>query len=212
MDISYHGNACVSIVAKPLSGDVRIVLDPYDSSTGLRFPRTMTADIVFASQSGTVHGNVEGVGGEPFAITMPGEYEIKGVMMDARPLEGTDEKVMMLRLNAEGITVGFLGGLSRELIDAELELMEGVDILIVPAGGGAGLSPRMAAETMQTVEPRVVIPVYVAEAGLKVELEPVSAFKRQVGAMRTEEGNKYKVTASKLPQDDMLLVLLSRGT
>lgn len=212
MDISYHGNACVSIVAKPLSGDVRVVLDPYDSSTGLRFPRTMTADVVFASQAGEVHGATEGVGGDPFTIAMPGEYEVKGVMFDARPLEDTNERAMLLRLSAEGVTVGFLGGLSRALKDTELELLEGVDVLILPAGGGAGLSPKMAAETMQAVEPRVVIPVYVAEAGLKADLEPVTAFKRQVGAMRTEEGNKFKVTAAKLPQDDVLLVLLARTT
>ena len=89
--------------------------------------------------------------------------------------------------------------------------MEGVDILILPVGGGDVMDPKLAAETMRTVEPRVVIPVHFEESGLKAKLAPVKAFVKEVGSMRTEEGSKFKIQDSKLPQDDILLVLLSRG-
>ncbi len=210
MDITYHGNACVSITTKPLSGDVNIVLDPYDNSTGLRMTKTLNADVVFSSEEGDVHGNLSVIQGTPFRIETPGEYEIKGVIFDSRRSSKKGKRQMILRVYAEGMTIGFLGGLSRALTDEELELLEGVNILILPAGGGEVMTPKIAAEVLRAVEPRVVIPVMVAEKGLKAKLESVSAFKKELGSIRTEEANKFKITKSKLPQDDVLLVQLSR--
>ncbi len=211
MTITYHGNSCVSLSAKPTTGEVTVVLDPYENSTGLRM-RALTADVVFLSQPGPVHGNVATIQGTPFVVERPGEYEVKGVTLDARAAseDGTGNK-KVARIFAEGMTVGFLGGLNRALNAKELELLEGVDILILPVGGGDVMDPKLAAETMRTVEPRVVIPVHFEENGLKAKLAPVKAFVKEVGSMRTEEGSKFKIQESKLPQDDILLVLLSRG-
>ena len=212
MIINYHGNSCVSITSKPGVGDVTVVLDPFDNATGLRMPRSLNADVIFSSQEGKVHGNKAGVQGSPFDIDMPGEFEVKGVMMDSRVASTKENKQhMILRLNTEGITVGFLGGLDRAPNDKELEVLEGVDILIMPVGGGSVMTPKVAAETMRAVEPRVVIPVHANEKGVKAKLQPVSAFKKEVGSMRTEEASKYKITKAKLPQDDMLLALLSKA-
>lgn len=211
MDIVYHGNACVSIVTKPLVGDVHVVLDPYDNATGLRMPRTLAADVVFMSAPNETHGNREAIPGEPFVIDMPGEYEVKGVMFDARPTTDHNERQMILRVHSEGMTVGFLGGLARVLTDEELELLEGVDILILPTGGNGVLSPEDAAKVLREVEPRVVIPVMVEEEGLKRKLASVAAFKKAIGGIRTEQSNKFKMTQVKLPQDDMLLVELARA-
>ncbi len=212
MTINYYGNSCVAITAKPGIGDVTTVLDPFDNATGLKLPRTLSGDVVFSSSEGAVHGNKAAVAGSPFDVSMPGEFEVKGVMMDARiaPTK-TSSKNMILRVNVEGVTVGFLGGLDRVPTDKELEVLEGVDILILPIGGGPVMTPKIAAETMRAVEPRVVIPVHGDEKGLKEKLQPVSAFVKEVGSIRTEEGSKFKITKAKLPQDDMLLVLLSRS-
>lgn len=211
MIIQSHGLSCVSIIAKPVLGDVSIVLDPFDNSTGLRFPRTLSADVVFASQKGPEHGNLAGVQGAPFAIDMPGEYEVKGVMMDARlsPLKD-GEPHMVLRLSVEGMTIGFLGGLDRQPDDTELELLEGVDVLILPVGGGSVLSPKDAVNTIQSIEPRIVIPVYTADDGLKESVGTMSAFLKELGPVATEETTKFKLARTALPQDDMLLVVLKR--
>lgn len=211
MQINFHGLSCLSITAKPLAGDVTIALDPYDNSTGLRFPRTLSADVVFSSQDTPAHNNIAGVGGTPFVLDFPGEYEVKGLMMDARVAKTKVEpKHRVLRFAAEGITVGFLGALDRALETAELALMEGVDILLIPVGGGAVMTPKLAAEVVRQIEPRVVIPMHYSEKGLKEKLQPLSAFQKEMGSIRTEEVTKFKVTKGKLPQDDMLLVVLSR--
>lgn len=210
MEISSHGLSCLTITAKPISGDVTLITDPFANAVGIKLPK-LTGDIVFSSQEGIEHGNVAEVGGSPFFIDMPGEYEVKGMMLDAR-IAATKEnpKNMMLRVAAEGITIGFLAGLNRAPKDKELELIEGVDILVLPVGGNTVMNAKTAAETVRTVDPRIVIPVHVAEKGLKVKLDPIAAFTKELGPVPTEETSKYKITKRKLPQDDMQLVLLKR--
>ena len=211
MIIQSHGLSCVSISAKPVAGDVSVVLDPYDNSTGLRFPRTLSADVVFSSRKGPEHGNLAGVQGSPFAIEVPGEYEVKGIMLDARVAKLKDNSEhMILRVSAEGMTIGFMGGLDRAPSEKELELLEGVDILVLPVGGGSVMTPKIAVETIQKVEPRVVVPVYYKEENVKEKLEALSAFKKELGPVDEEETVKYKITKSNLPQDKMLLVVLKR--
>lgn len=211
MIISYHGLACVSVAAKPISGEVTLVTDPFDASTGLRLPK-LTADIVFASQPGPAQGMVSEIAGSPVFVDIPGEYEVKGMMLDARIAPTKEQpRNMILRVAAESVTIGFLGGLDRTLKDEELELLEGVDVLIVPVGGQGVMTAKMAAETIRTIDPRVVIPVYFAEDGLEMSLDPVSAFVKELGPVSTEETSKYKVTKSGLPQEDMQLVLLKRS-
>ncbi|MBT6254026.1 hypothetical protein HOI83_02235 [Candidatus Uhrbacteria bacterium] len=211
MVIQSHGLSCVSISAKPVSGDVSVVLDPFDNSTGIRIPRTLAADVVFSSQKGPVHGNLAGVQGSPFAIDKPGEYEVKGMMFDTRltSLKNGGEH-MDLRLAAEGITVGFIGGLDRAPTNGELELLEGVDILILPVGGEAVMTPKEAVSAIQTIEPRIVIPVYTAEKGLKEKVGTMAAFQKELGPVTSEETSKFKIVKKNLPADDMLLVLLKR--
>jgi len=209
--ISYHGLSCLSITAKPISGEVTLVTDPFDASVGIKPPK-LSGDIVFSSQEGAEHGNTAEVAGSPFSIAMPGEYEVKGMMLDARvaPTK-TNPKNMILRVAAGAMTLGFLGGLDRPLKDEEIELLEGVDMLVLPVGGNNVMTAKIAAETVRTIEPRIVIPVYMAEPGLKEALDPLSVFMTEMGPVPTEETTKYKMTKRQLPQEDMQLVLIKRS-
>ncbi len=211
MIIQSHGFSCVSLVAKPLGGEVTVVLDPFDKRTGVR-PTSLTADLVFASGNNEAHGAVESIGGEPFVVSMPGEYEVKGITIDARvaPTKA-DPKHMIARVAVEGMMVGFLGALDRELTDTELELLEGADILILPVGGVDVLTPKQAVEVIQQIEPRMVVPVHTSVEGSEKKYGTVGAFLKELGAKATEETAKLKVAASGLPQDDMSVVVLTRS-
>lgn len=212
MTIQTHGLSCIVLTAKPLVGEVSVVLDPFQAGVGLRLPTTLSGDVVVCSRLDDQHGAFDRVGGSPFVVTIPGEYEVKGVTVDARvaPL-ADDAKHIVVRVVAEGIAVGFLGSMNRALTTAELEILEGVDVLIVPVGGGDVLSPKDAAEVVLQVEPRVVIPVHAAMEGLKVEAAPVEQFLKQMGVKAAQTTNKYKVLAAQLPQDDMEVVVLTKG-
>lgn len=214
MNISWHGLSCFEINTKTADGEATLVVDPYQNETGLRFPRTLTADIVAVSHDEADANNVLGVQGKPFVITIPGEYEVRGVFVYATDTRRkADEKAphLIFRIEHEGIVIAHLGSIDRPLTDTELQTLNNVDILMIPVGGGRVLSPKDAAEVIGQIEPRVVIPMTHMIDGVKEKLGTVDAFCKELGVCRREEGTKYKVARRDLPEDDMLIMTLQRA-
>jgi hypothetical protein len=142
------------------------------------------------------------VGGEPFVIAMPGEYEVKGVMVDMHTVVGKDgKKRAIARLVVEEMIVGWLGSLDRALEEAEADLFTGIDMLWLSLGEG-GVPVPIAVEVAQELEPRVIVAMGDAAS--------MAAFRKGYGATRVEEAEgKWKLLKKQLPQEDTLLVLLS---
>ncbi len=206
MQFTWHGLSCFEIVCKTPNGEVTVVTDPYQNNTGLRFPRTLEAQIVAMSHTGDDANNLGAVTGSPFVIQHPGEYEIKGVFLFGI---GAGENILY-RIEAEGIQVAHLGALSRVLTDEELQQLQNIDILLIPVGGGRVLTPKAASEVIAQVEPRVVIPMTHAVENLKESFAHIDDFCKALGACRREDMNKYKVTRKELPEEDMVIVSLTR--
>ncbi|MEK7615316.1 MAG: MBL fold metallo-hydrolase [Patescibacteria group bacterium] len=217
MQLSWHGLSAFEIVTKNTDGEVVLVTDPYDNATGLRFPKTIEGHIVTVSHDEAEANSVTSVTGSPALITVPGEFEVRGVFVfgiDA-PLKRQDKKGrpspnILYRIETEGMQIAHLGSLDRLLTDEELERLKNIDILMVPVGGGMVLSPTLAAEVISQIEPRVIIPMMYELPGLKETYGPVEAFYKAMGACRREDMNKYKVTRKDLPEEDMLIVTLTK--
>lgn len=207
MQISWHGLSCFEIVTKTSVGEVTAVTDPYDPSTGLR---TRSVEAHLATVSGKGSDNTASLGNHPFVIDMPGEFEVKGAFAYCTAAPTKAGTTLITRLESEDLSVAHLGCLDRELTNEELEKLQKVDVLMVPVGGGRVLDAKKAVEVVNQVEPRVVIPMTYAVDGLKEKLDGVDAFVKALGAARKEETGKYKVTRKDLPQEDMLLVVLTR--
>ncbi|MBI4598893.1 MBL fold metallo-hydrolase [Candidatus Uhrbacteria bacterium] len=213
MQIVWHGLSCFEVTSKTPDGDVTLVLDPYAPETGLKLPRSLSADLVAATHGGEDAHHVEAVEGEPFLIDMPGEFEAKGVFVFGihAPLQKGSRDHRIFCVEQEGLRLVHLGALDRPLTDEELQQLGQVDILMVPVGGGRVLSPKAASEVISQVEPRVVIPMSHQLPGLKEEAAGVESFCKELGVCRREEGTKYKVTRRDLPEEDMLVMTLQRG-
>ncbi len=214
MQISWNGLGSFTIQSKPVQADVTLVTDPYAASTGLKFPKTLTASLIVQSHEGPNASEKGLIAGEfdqkPFIVDHAGEYEIKGVFVqgiNAPKKDGTDH--VIFRFMTEGVTIGFLGALDRPLKEKEVEKLGSIDVLILPVGGGEVISKSTAAEIVAQIEPRLVIPSYYNVAGGKMELEDVSAFCKELGAPM-EETAKLKVTASTLPQEDLQIAVISK--
>lgn len=188
-----------------------LIVDPYQNSTGLRFPRTLCAALVCVSHDGEDANNTEAVTGNPFVLQSPGEYEVQGIFAFAKsaPTAAGGEN-LILRFELERMHVAHLGALDRELTDVEMQSLENIDILMIPAGGGRVMTPKVAAEVISQLEPRVVIPMMYAIPNVKEKLTGLDAFFKELGACRREDTNKYKVSRKDLPEDDMMVVVLER--
>ncbi|MBI4437989.1 MBL fold metallo-hydrolase [Candidatus Uhrbacteria bacterium] len=216
MNITWNGFSSFEIDAKTSNADVKIVTDPYQNTTGLRFPRTLSAEVLLLSHDEEDANNREAVLGNPSVIDLPGEFEVKDVFVFgiaaplAREVKGRRVGNLLFRIEAEGMRLAHLGALDRALTDEELQQLENVDVLMIPVGGGRVMSAAMAAEVISQIEPRVVIPMTHAVAGAKESLGTVEDFCKSFGACRREEMNKFKFTRKDLPEEDMVIVSLTR--
>ncbi len=210
MQISWHGLSCFEITTKTPQGEATLVLDPYDNETGLRFPRTLEAQTILISHDAPDANNIAAVSGSPFVINTPGEYETKDVFVFGISAPTKDDpNHVMYRLESEDMHLAHLGALDRMLTDAELEQLQDIDILMVPVGNGRVMGGKIAAEVIERLEPRVVIPMTYAIPNLKEKLGTVEDFYKVFGGRR-EKMNKFKVSRKDLPEEDMLLVTLER--
>ncbi len=217
MNISWLGLSAFEIKTKTdIRGEVRIVTDPYQNSTGLRFPRTLEAEIVLQSHDEDDANNTSALDGNPYLINQPGEYEVKGVFVFGisaplkREEKGKPMSNIIFRLEVERMQIAHLGALDRPLTDDELQKLGNVDVLMIPVGGGRVMNSKVASEVVGQIEPRVVIPMTHNIPSVKEKLAGVQNFCKEFGACRKEESNKLKLSRKDLPEEDMLIAMLNR--
>lgn len=212
MYITWLGQSCFKLQDKIGPDGVMLVTDPYADDIGLKMPH-FEADIVTISHDHFDHNNLGAIRGKPYIINTAGEYEIKGVFVEG--VEAWhDEKSggerggnIIYRLEMEDISITHLGDLGHILDTKQLEKLEGTDILLIPVGGKYTINAAKAVEVISQIEPRIIIPMHYKVPGLKVDIEGVEKFIKELGLKpRTEE--KLKISKKDLPPEDMELVVL----
>ncbi len=209
MNIIWYGQSCfkLSSSAKNLSGEpITLITDPFDKSIGLNPPRT-SADIVTVSHQHHDHNNVAAIKGEPFVVDGPGEYEIKGVTIEGIPsfhdkkqgAERGDNTIYVIKMDE--IKICHLGDLGHSLTDKQMEKIDGIDILMIPVGGNFTISWDEADSVINQVEPRIVIPMHYHLPGLKIKLDPVDKFCKEMGVSAKETVSKISLKKKDLPQE-----------
>ncbi len=162
MVITHHGNQFFKLQF----GDVIIAINPISKDSKMKSSR-FGADVCLVSVNHPDFNGAEALGfGEkqPFVVTGPGEYEIKGVFIKALPSTSSyDGKTMIntiYTLNLDSINMCFLGALdAKDLSDDTKEAIDGVDILFVPIGGSGVLDPHEAYKLAVQLEPKLIVPV-----------------------------------------------------
>ena len=182
------------------SDGTTVISDPVDALSGTKINKQGAA-ILIASNSDT--DTASAVIGTPFTIEAPGEYEVKSVFVHG--LAAGRSTIYVITI--DDVHIAFFGGVAiKELSEAQLGLLEGSDILIVPVGGGQVTSAKDAVAIINQIEPRLVIPSYYKISGSK-GLDSVEVFLKEYSAPR-EEMDKLKVSRKDLPQEDTRVVIL----
>jgi len=204
-----------------IQGDKSIlVTDPFDKDIGLKVPRP-TANILLLSRDNAEQADsIKGASSDrPFIINGPGEYESKdtfvyGIPVEKKSTEGAKDKnkissaTTIYRIEIDGIAIAYLGNLGEMLQNGQTEKLEGVDILLIPVGGGDVLDAKQATELISQLEPRIVIPTHYRLKGLKADVDPLDKFCKEIGVCPTGSLNKFKVTKKDLPQEEMKIIIL----
>ncbi|MFA6447076.1 MAG: MBL fold metallo-hydrolase [Patescibacteria group bacterium] len=213
MQIFWQGYTSIRIETKQGDKAGELVTDPFENESAIRFPRTVEPEMVVLSNQERKDFNLEGVAGKPFIVSDPGEYEVRGIFAYGiqDPIADAGEKrPVVYRIEAEDISIGFLGKLNRKLTDVELEHLGNIDILVLPVGGGDGMDAKTAAAVVNMIEPRIVIPINYQIPGIKAKLDSVDAFCKATGGKR-QDGNRLKISKKELPADDTLIMVIERS-
>jgi L-ascorbate metabolism protein UlaG (beta-lactamase superfamily) len=215
MEITFLGHACFRLRGREAS----VVVDPFSKSLGLptQVPSRFSADVLAITHDHPGHNNEAMVGGNPFVVRGPGEYEIKGVGLRGVGAYHDDQhgeklgRVTMYAIEIDDVVVAHLGDLGHGLSEAEQEQLGSVDILLLPVGGGNCLSATQAAEVVGMLEPKVVIPMHYKLPGLKVDLDEPKHFAAEMGIHSVEFQPKLSVSGKPANEDVKVIFLEARA-
>jgi L-ascorbate metabolism protein UlaG (beta-lactamase superfamily) len=210
MEIIWYGHSCFRLAER---GMATVVCDPFDSEVVGYEPLKLRADIVTSSHEAPGHNYLNAVKGFSHAITGPGEFEIGSVFITGVQMDGQGKKTVDQPRNTlyvfdyMGITVAHLGDLHSVPPQNEIEALGTVHIVLVPVGGGSGLNAAKAAEIVSLLEPNIVIPMHYHTPAVKVPLDRLDKFLKEMGLHEAETLPSLKVTKSNLPEETKVIVL-----
>lgn len=214
MEIKHIGHSCFEIKNKSIT----IVTDPFSEEIGLKMPK-LKANIVTISHDHYDHNNAEAITSnnpnkELFVVKNAGGYEVEGILIEGVSTFHDDKSGTLRGLNnvydikMDGITLCHLGDLGADLTEEQIEELDGVDVLFVPVGGKVTLDAEHAAKIVNKIEPRIIIPMHYQNDGLKLDLDSVDKFVKEIG-LASEKMDVLKIEKKDLPSEGMRLIILN---
>lgn len=202
MVISWFGLSSFKIS----SGNLTVVTDPFSKNVGLMPPRRQTDVVVISNIKNEAYNNSESLGDEKtFVIDGPGEFDIKGLFIHGFP----SANATIYGVRMEDIRLGFLGSTKqKELTDEQLETLGEVDILFIPVGGKTVCDAEEAVTIVNQIEPKIVIPMHYAQKGLRIPLEKVEQFLKEMGSTAKTAQEKLTIKKSGLPDAEHAQVVV----
>ncbi len=211
MEITWLGHCALRIQSAQA-----VVADPYDDGVGYELP-DVSADIVTMSNDHPHHANAAGVEGNPRLLRTPGEYEIGGFYISGMgtPLTAPDAEQRrtntVFTFRCEGVVVCHLGAITQTLTPRQLEDLNQTDVLVIPAGGGDTIPVGRAAQLINQISPRIVVPVRYRTPNLEVaasaQLEPLERLLGELGVAEAQPQPRLNVTSTNLPRDTTVAAL-----
>ncbi|KKP98629.1 MAG: Zn-dependent hydrolase of the beta-lactamase fold-like protein [Parcubacteria group bacterium GW2011_GWD2_38_12] len=219
MQIQWYGQSCFKIQ----SGDVTIIIDPFDKKIGLTPPRGKT-DIVLSTHDHMDHNNSEGFD-DVFFINTPGEYEIKNAII--KGMSSFHDNVLgdkngintIYTLEIEGIKICHLGDLGqKELSSEQVDAIGNVDILMAPIGGEYALEGEkmntLDAEGVKTIinqiEPRIMVPMHYFIKGLGLKMDGPEKFFKMFNVSEKDAVLKFSIKKKDLPQQEEPQIIIMK--
>jgi L-ascorbate metabolism protein UlaG (beta-lactamase superfamily) len=148
-----------------------------------------------------------------FVVDGPGEYEVKGALIKGIPAQRhSDESgqaTTIYQINVDGINVAYLGNITPELSNNQIEELGQVDALVIPVGGhGLTLDAQAASKLVSQLEPKYVVPVHYDDGRTKYEVpqDKLDVFLSEIGAT-PEPQSKLRLLPSEMPLETTVVKL-----
>lgn len=172
--IEYFGHASFGISD---SEGMKIVTDPYDPTVGYTFPSVST-QVLTVSHDHFDHNNVAALQGYEqliFADTgsfTNGDIKIKGIASWHDTTQGSERgpnTIYTYKIN--NINICHLGDLGHQLSEEQIKSIGKVDVLMIPVGGTFTIDSEEAVKVINSLNPKIVIPMHYVTEASKVTFE-----------------------------------------
>lgn len=213
MRIRWHGHACFEI-----DGSVKVVTDPHDGkSLGIPAPHVV-ADLVLVSHDHFDHNCSNLVSGpDTSVIDKPIMTVEKGARVEGFLAYHDGERgkrrgeVTLFKLELDGFTFCHLGDLGHVLDETTVEKIGSVDFLFIPVGDVFTIGPEAARQVVESIAPRVAVPMHYRVPGLGLSIQPVQSFLSQFKQdMVVKVGNEVDFSEDDLPESGTEIWVFSK--
>jgi L-ascorbate metabolism protein UlaG (beta-lactamase superfamily) len=208
MVITYHGGEFFKVQF----GDMTLAFNPISKDSKLKSTR-FGADIALISLINEDFNGVDQVthgDRNPFVISGPGEYEVKGIFIKGFLSESKYQDKSKINtiysVSLENMNLCFLGAVaSADIAGEALEALGDIDVLFVPIGGEGVLSPADANKLVTKLEPKLVIPMHYGEMG---QAKALQTFLKESGSEDVKPTDKLTLKKKDLEGKEADVVVL----
>ena len=212
MELTWYGLGCFRIVER---GFPAVVTDPFnEDESGLVLPRAR-AEVVTSSafMDEPEKARWKGLRNVEHTFAGPGEYEVGGLFItgiatfrDAKQGAELGQNIVYV-FNVNGVVICHLGALGNIPTQAQVEMMGGVQVLLLPVGIPKGMTAEMASEVVSLIEPDIVVPMQYEIPNLAIKREPVTRFLKEMGIAHYTTEPSLKVTAGSESEETQVVLL-----
>jgi len=135
-------------------------------------------------------------------FSWPGEYEIKGIAVHARPVDTYDKEhksQLLFIIYTDDEKCCYIPEIQNKLSSETVETIGDVDLLIFPAHG----DEKLWHSTIEEVEPRAILPLFGKESTISVE-----SFLTKAGLAKPLEQEKVTIKSKGALEGDHMSVFL----
>jgi len=189
-----------------------VLIDPFDDTIGYRVPE-YKCDVLLLSHlhydTHAMHLVKPG-----FAVVRDeGEKRVRGILFEGFRWWHDERKgkdfgsVVVFEFVIDGIRFAYLSHIGTVPKKSLLERLGSVDVLFLPIGGMFALGPSDAKQVVNSVNPRLIIPMHFRTPSLRFDLLPLTDFTRLMPTIHTVQDWKVKVEAGQLPDSPIVLAM-----
>ncbi|MFB6225429.1 MAG: MBL fold metallo-hydrolase, partial [Candidatus Paceibacteria bacterium] len=118
----------------------------------------------------------------------------------------------LVSLSFQDMLIASVSDLDRALNTTEVDFLGTPDICFVPVGGNGVMDYKTAVQTINTVQPRIVIPTFFATNDYAVERESIETFVNEYAVANPEYHDSVNLKTSDLPSGTTETYLLNLAT